>query len=97
MISIPRQRCARIGNSPKCKHAATLILATLLLALNSEMNCSGADIVWTNTAGGNWGTAANWSPNPISGGADNAFITKSGSFTLVVNTRQCLLIYYERL
>jgi len=35
---------------------------------------SAADIVWTNTAGGNWGTAANWSPNQVPGCAGTPWI-----------------------
>ena len=44
-----------------------------------------ADLVWTNTAGGNWGTAANWSPNQVPGSTDNAFITTAGTYTVTVN------------
>src|SRR6185436_18369349 len=44
-----------------------------------------ADLVWTNTAGGNWGTAANWNPNQVPGSTDNAFITTAGTYTVTVN------------
>ncbi len=47
-----------------------ILLAALLL-----VECfQAADIVWTNTAGGNWGAAANRSPYHVPGGAYNAFI-----------------------
>jgi len=43
---------------------------------------SGADLVWTNLAGGNWNLAANWSPNQVPAAADNAFITNSGTYVV---------------
>ena len=45
----------------------------------------GADIAWTNTAGGNWATAASWSPNQAPGPADNAYITNAGTYTVTVS------------
>src|SRR4051812_15066781 len=45
-----------------------------------------ADIVWTNAAGGNWSVAANWNPNQVPGGADNALVTASGSYTVTLNS-----------
>ncbi len=45
-----------------------------------------ADLVWTNTAAGNWTTAANWSPNSVPGALDSAFITNSGTYTVTVNS-----------
>lgn len=36
-----------------------------------------AEVVWTNTAGGNWNTAANWSPNQVPTAAENASITNT--------------------
>ncbi len=41
-----------------------------------------ADVVWTNTAGGDWNTAGNWSPNQVPGGNDSAWITNNGSYTV---------------
>ena len=37
-----------------------------------------ADIVWTNTTGGNWNVTDNWSPNTIPGTNDIAVITNAG-------------------
>jgi hypothetical protein len=51
----------------------------------AALNIRAADIVWTNTAGGNWGTAANWSPNQVPGASDNAWITNNGSYTVIIN------------
>jgi len=44
-----------------------------------------ADIVWTNTAGGNWGVAANWQPNAIPGPSDSVWITNNGTYTNTLN------------
>ncbi len=44
-----------------------------------------ADIVWTNTLGGTWGTAANWSPNQVPTSADTAWITNNGTYTVTQN------------
>jgi hypothetical protein len=44
-----------------------------------------ADIIWTNTAGGNWVAAANWSPNQVPGSGDNAIINAAGTYTVTVN------------
>jgi hypothetical protein len=45
----------------------------------------GADIVWTNVAGGNWSAAANWSPNQVPGTGDNAIINAAGTYTVTIN------------
>jgi hypothetical protein len=45
-----------------------------------------ATISWTNTAGGNWSDAVNWSPNQVPGAADTALITTSGNYTIALDT-----------
>src|ERR1043166_1679935 len=45
----------------------------------------GADIVWTNLAGGTWSTAANWSPNQVPTGSDTAWITNNGTYSVTVS------------
>lgn len=42
----------------------------------------GAEIVWTNTSGGDWATAANWSPNKVPGSTDAALITNAGTYSV---------------
>ena len=39
-------------------------------------------IVWTNTAGGSWIVAANWSPNQVPTLTNDVFITNSGTYTV---------------
>jgi hypothetical protein len=42
-------------------------------------------IVWTNTTGGNWATAANWSPNQVPSTNDTACITNNGTYAVTVS------------
>lgn len=44
-----------------------------------------ADIVWTNLAGGNFATAANWNPNQVPASGDTAWITNDGTYTITFN------------
>jgi hypothetical protein len=41
-----------------------------------------SDLVWTNTAGGAWNIAVNWSPNQIPAAGDNAWITNAGIYSV---------------
>jgi len=41
---------------------------------------------WTNSAGGNWFVAANWSPNGLPGSSDSVTITNDGTYTVLVPT-----------
>ena len=45
-------------------------------------------LVWTNTAGGNWNVAANWSPNRVPGALDTALITTPGSYGVSVTDNE---------
>jgi hypothetical protein len=58
-------------------------LAWLLIA--SFIPAQGAAISWTNTSGGNWGIAGNWSPNQVPGVADTALIAANGTYTVTLN------------
>jgi hypothetical protein len=62
--------------------ALRLVIVALLAFLN------GADagtITWTNTSGGFWNNAANWSPNQVPGSADDAVIASNGTYTVTLN------------
>jgi hypothetical protein len=39
---------------------------------------------WTNTQGGDWSVAANWSPNGVPGEFDGAQLTLAGGFTVTI-------------
>jgi Flp pilus assembly protein TadG len=62
------------------------IFASLLAWLLAFASARAADITWTNTAGGNWNAAANWSPNQVPGSNDHALTTADGTYTVTVNT-----------
>lgn len=58
---------------------AALLLA---LALNFHTSVQAATLVWTNSAGGLWSNATNWSPNGVPGAADSAVVTNTGTYTI---------------
>jgi hypothetical protein len=41
-----------------------------------------ASVVWTNTAGGNWSVAANWSPNQVPAPTNTVRIAAPGTYTV---------------
>ena len=63
------------------------ILAALLAAAFAQFEGAWAatTTVWTNTSGGNWSVAANWSPNQAPGIGDIAEITTAGTYTVTNN------------
>ena len=59
------------------------VLALVLVAIYLNIyNASATTYTWTNTAGGSWSAAANWSPNGIPGSGDTALITTSGTYAV---------------
>ena len=60
---------------------------SLLLVATTTM--PAATIIWTNTAGGTWNTAANWSPNIVPGAGDTANITTPGTYSVALNVNGC--------
>jgi len=64
-----------------------VIIALMVgLIFTAAPNADAATLLWTNTAGGSWTTAANWSPNQVPTGLDDAFITNSGAYAVAVTT-----------
>ena len=53
-------------------------LLFLLIIYSISFNLAAETLVWTNTAGGNWSQASNWSPNVVPSIADTAEITTEG-------------------
>ena len=47
-----------------------------------------ATIVWTNTTGGNWSVAANWSPNQVPTSSDAIIINAAGTYVVTVQSAQ---------
>ena len=64
------------------------ILFTLLV---TSLAASAATVVWTNTSGGNWTVATNWSPNQVPGASDTAIITNDGTYTLSLSANASVL------
>src|SRR5689334_7122189 len=61
------------------------IIALLLLLVLGHNLANSAPITWTNTSGGNWNDATNWSPNHVPGSSDDAIITASGTYTVTLD------------
>ena len=60
----------------------------IVLFLSCAFLSSGtraASITWTNTAGGEWSNASNWSPNQVPSIADEAFITAEGTYAVLIS------------
>jgi hypothetical protein len=66
------------------------ILAVVLAVLVTTQLSRGANIIWTNTAGGNWSNTNNWSPNQTPGSGDVAVITNDASYTVTLDARPTL-------
>jgi len=65
--------------SRACFFATAVLVAVLTLPARSNT------IVWTNSAGGNWSNATNWSPNQVPGVADDVFIATSGVYSVTMD------------
>src|ERR1700733_13866330 len=58
----------------------------VVLSLFAVLNCIHAStIVWTNTVGGGWNEATNWSPNEVPGSGDTVLVTNDATFTVYVD------------
>ena len=66
--------------SPWDSFQIAIVLAVLSL-LTSGSLAHAATITWTNTSGGNWSVANNWSPNQVPTNADVVLITTPGTCT----------------
>ena len=75
-------------DSPSCglrhKRFSAKFYCTLLV-VTGWVSAQGATIVWTNTAGGNWSAAVNWSPNLMPSINDSAYITNNGTYTVTLD------------
>ena len=59
-----------------------LLLTILFVATSTP----AATLVWTNSAGGNWSGAANWSPNQVPAATDTAVITNDATYTVTLDS-----------
>jgi hypothetical protein len=60
----------------------SLAAAALIIAAASAR---AANIVWTNTAGGNWSDTNSWDPNQMPGSSDMAVITNDGTYSVTLD------------
>ncbi|MCL4785536.1 MAG: hypothetical protein KJ070_01900, partial [Verrucomicrobia bacterium] len=67
------------GPLPQLRAVSRLLVLAFL-----PLTAGAATLIWTNTAGGAWTNAANWSPNQVPSAADQAFITNAGSYTVTL-------------
>src|ERR1051325_5115290 len=74
----------RMGNFVTCSRFARFVVAAGWMALPGS-SALAATLVWTNTAGGNWKGAQNWSPNLVPGELDSAIISVPGTYTVTVS------------
>src|ERR1019366_7831124 len=65
--------------------ATLLAVAVGLLALAGGARAAGCTDNWTNTAGGAWSTATEWSEGTVPGLADVACITLAGTYTVTMS------------
>ena len=72
------------GANTKTLGAIFLPVAIVAVAFSliTSFRTEAANVTWTNTAGGGWNTAANWSPNQVPGINDIAIITNTGAYTV---------------
>ena len=60
--------------------------AAAFVALVLAPSAHAIDYVWNNVAGGNWGTATNWTPNGVpNSNADTATITAAGTYAVTID------------
>ncbi len=59
-----------------------IALTTVLLG---TLSAKAAIYTWTNTTGGNWSVAANWSPDQVPGYSDTADITLAGTYAVTLD------------
>jgi hypothetical protein len=72
------------SSQPLLSHLCRVVAIAFLIS--GTCRIQAADVVWTNTAGGYWNVAANWSPNGVPASADTVFITNAGTYAVTVNT-----------
>ncbi|MCX6930334.1 MAG: hypothetical protein NT154_45070 [Verrucomicrobia bacterium] len=66
------------------KRFQTSLLAAAILAAIA-LPSRAASITWTNTSGGSWSAAANWSPNIVPGPSDDVLIGTAGTYSVTLD------------
>jgi len=73
----------------------TLLLPVLFLSLLVAHPARAVTRSFTNSAGGDWSVAANWSPNGVPTGIDVANITNSGTYTVTIASSSVAVSTYN--
>ena len=66
------------------KRFQTSLLAAAILAV-LVLPSRATSITWTNTNGGSWSAAANWSPNTVPGPSDDVLIRTAGTYSVTLD------------
>jgi hypothetical protein len=61
------------------------LAASALIIAVAATSARAANIVWTNTAGGNWSDTNSWNPNQMPGSGDVAVITNDGTYSVTLD------------
>jgi hypothetical protein len=70
-------------NSTNIARIFSLCLTAVVAGLcATATGLRAATISWASPTGGDWNTAANWSPAQVPTGSDTVFITNNGTFTV---------------
>jgi hypothetical protein len=65
----------------RCLFISLLTLGCLAASVASAQACTDE---WTDTSGGSWGTASNWSKDAVPGNSDEVCITAAGTYTVTL-------------
>src|SRR5271169_6696639 len=65
---------------------ALAVLLGLLAWASMPAHASGCMNSWTNTAGGSWSTASNWSKGTVPSSSEEVCITASGTYTVTMGS-----------
>jgi fibronectin-binding autotransporter adhesin len=57
----------------------------LLAGLLAVASAQAANISWTNSDGGSWSSAGNWSPRQVPQATDHVYITNRGTYTVTMD------------
>src|SRR5436190_23812547 len=81
-MNSPVRLAGRMFRAPFLKLTSAHYLLGVALASALVPQAFGANFTWTNNAGGNWNTAANWSPNQVPGPTDSATVSINAALTV---------------
>ena len=60
----------------------TTCFPTLIVLLFAVVSLHATTLTWTNTGGGDWNVAANWTPAQVPVNGDSVIVTNSGTYSV---------------